>query len=337
MKKVFAVFATLALMAGSAYAADWNFYGSARIATFWSDVDTISGASGDVTFSESLQGNSRIGANVKVSDELTGRFEYGTGVNVRILYGEWNFGAGTLLVGQTYTPLNLFYSNQVYGSDNDMLGQGGVYSGREPMLRLKFSGFQIAFLAPKTTVTGGGSNEVVMPAIEAKYSLHLDNFSLAVAGGYSTFETTTGGKDYDVDSYVLAVGAKFSIAGFFVAGDTYFGQNPGNLIGISVDGDNNWGDGFAAIAGGDVVDNDCFGLLLVAGYKISDAFTIEAGYGYVQSELDDVDDKCSAYYVQAPITLASGVYITPEVGFFAGDEDGDKETLYYGMKWQINF
>lgn len=60
-----------------------------------------------------------------MSDELTGGFEYGSGVNLRKLYGEWNFGAGSLLIGQTYTPLNYFYSNQVYGGDNDLLARVG--------------------------------------------------------------------------------------------------------------------------------------------------------------------------------------------------------------------
>ena len=39
MKKIIVAVASLALMAGSAYAADWNFYGSARVSTFWYDVD----------------------------------------------------------------------------------------------------------------------------------------------------------------------------------------------------------------------------------------------------------------------------------------------------------
>ncbi|MGD9825120.1 MAG: hypothetical protein AB7U36_12155, partial [Desulfobacter sp.] len=88
MKKTIVVLAALALMMGSAYAAEWNFYGSARLATFWDDTDIISGDDGNTQYSEYLQVNSRIGANVKVSDELTGRFEYGASggnANIRLL------------------------------------------------------------------------------------------------------------------------------------------------------------------------------------------------------------------------------------------------------------
>ncbi|MCF8136214.1 MAG: hypothetical protein K9K63_02785, partial [Desulfotignum sp.] len=107
MKKLMVLVAALALVAGSAMtaaAADWNFYGSARIATFFVDQENNVASNNPAyvdtsSYNQGLQGNSRIGASVKVSDELTGGFEYGTGVNVRKLYGEWNFGAGSLLVG----------------------------------------------------------------------------------------------------------------------------------------------------------------------------------------------------------------------------------------------
>ena len=81
MKNVIVVLAALALMAGSAHAAEWNFYGIVRMGTFWLDADEISGPDGDVQYSEFLYSTSRIGAKVKVSDELIGRFEYGASYN----------------------------------------------------------------------------------------------------------------------------------------------------------------------------------------------------------------------------------------------------------------
>lgn len=343
MKKVIVVLAALALMTGSAYAAQWDFYGSARVGTFWSDTDTISGADNDVQYSEYLQGNARVGAKVKVSDELTGRFEYGASggnANIRLLYGEWDFGAGKLKVGQDYTPLVWLWSNQVYESDEGLLKEGALYSGRQAQVCLTFGGLKLAFLDPNTTITGGASNQVIIPAIEVAYTLDLDMIELDFAAGYSTFEATVGGEDEDVDSYVVALGAQFNMAGFFMKGDVYYGENAGNLISISVDGDNRGGDGFAQIAGGELLDNECIGFMLVAGYKINDIFTVEAGYGFTQTELD-VDgseaDESATYYVNTTINLAPGVFVVPEVGFFDGKEDNDTEILYYGMKWQINF
>lgn len=349
MKKVIVVLAALVLMAGSAHASKnslgWNFYGSARLSTFWSNTDE-SGPDGDLQYSEGLQTNARVGAKVLVSDELTGRFEYGTSggnANIRLLYGEWDFGSGKLLVGQDYAPLCWIWSNQVYGDDGDLLAEGAVYSHRAPQLRLTFGDFKIAILNPDDTVNNNdaafaGTTQVVIPAIEVGYTLDLDVVKLDFGAGYSTFEATVGGDEEDIDSYVLALGVQFDKAGFFIKGDVYYGQNAGNLIWISVDGDHDWNDGFAEYSGGEFLDNECLGFMLVAGYRINDTFTVEAGYGYNETELDDRDDDQSAtYYINTTIHLAPGVFVVPEVGFFDGRENGDIENFYCGMKWQIDF
>ena len=76
---------------------------------------------------------------------------------------------------------------------------------------------------------------------------------------------------------------------------------------------------------------------------MNDMLYFEGGYGYVVGDLDDAeeDDETSAYYLQAKINLAKGVFIVPEFGHYdlkddsAGDDQGD--ATYYGLKWQINF
>ncbi len=333
MKKLMVAIAAIAMLASSAYAADGNFYGSARVSTFYVSLDD---ADTD-NYEQNLQGNSRIGATVKVSDELTGGFEYGSGVNLRKLYGEWDFGGGTFLVGQTYSPLNWFYSNQVYGTDNDLLGQGGIYSGREAMLRLKFGTFEIAAIAADTGYDGvAASDEVTFPAIEAKYTASFDAITIQVAGGYQTFELDD---EHDIDSYVIALGGKMNFGAGYLNANVYAGQNAGNLIAVSVDGDNAWDDGYAGYDGVSVDDTDVMGFLVVAGYTVNDMFALEAGYGYAETELDSQDDadEVQSYYLQATITLAPGVMVIPEVGVIDGEESEDEETTYIGAKWQINF
>lgn len=339
MKKLIVLVAALAMVATSAMtvaAADWNFYGSSRVMTWWEDWDVADTQSLDM----GLQGNARIGATVKVSDELTGGFEYGTGVNVRKLYGEWNFGAGKFLVGQTYTPLNAFYSNQVYGVDNDMLAQGGIYSGRAAMLQLTFGGFKFAFVDPnETDVIGGATSEVDFPAIEASYLMKFDMVSLKLMGGYQSYELQNAGVGEDVDSYVVALGAATNFGAFYLNGNIYGGENSGHLMAISVDGDNAWNDGLAGWDGQSVLDNDCFGFIIVAGFKANDMFSFEAGYGYAETELDGAaaEDEVATYYLQATVTLAPGVFVVPEIGIIDGEETGDEELTYFGAKWQINF
>ncbi|WP_457553008.1 hypothetical protein [Desulfobacula sp.] len=338
MKKLIALVAAMVLAASFASAAEWNFYGSSRVSTFWNSIDAnVAGVADVDNYAQGLQGNARIGAKVKVSDELTGRFEYGTGVNVRLLYGEWNFGGGSFLVGQTYSPLNLFYSNQVYGSDTDLLSYGGVYSGREAMLRLKYGAFQIAVVPVNTA--GAVSAEVKVPAVEASYSLKMGAFSLGLAGGYQTYEDTVGTVSYDVDSYVLAVGAKVNFGMGYLGGNVYTGQNPGTLI--SVDNGGGWASGgYAALGATDTVDADVLGYLVVLGAKVNDMFSVEFGYATVSEDVDGIalDNESKSYYGQATVTIAPGVFVVPEIGVI--DYDGGvaitKET-YFGAKWQINF
>jgi hypothetical protein len=160
MKKLLVILLVLGL-AAPVMAAEWNMYGSARMATFWVDYDAedvsteglsadeiaeVADALGvsvatinalgrdDEGLQHALQGNSRIGANVKVSDQIGGRFEFGVNeasVTSRQLYGTYNFGSGKLLVGQTYTPVSsFFYSNSVFGDDGDLLGVGQFYGHR---------------------------------------------------------------------------------------------------------------------------------------------------------------------------------------------------------------
>ncbi|MBC8247466.1 MAG: hypothetical protein H8E81_07765, partial [Deltaproteobacteria bacterium] len=107
-------FILVAFQMPSALAAEWSFYGSARMATYWIGDDPGGDGESDEGLQWSLAGNRRIGANVK-NGAIGDRFEYGTGVNVRHLYGTWDFGNGVLLIGQAYTPLgSYFYSNQVF-------------------------------------------------------------------------------------------------------------------------------------------------------------------------------------------------------------------------------
>jgi len=386
MKKFIVALAAVALMASSAYAADWDFYGNARVHTFYDDADVNGGADGDAVLSEELQGNSRIGANVKVSDELTGRFEYGASdnkANIRHLYGEWNFGAGSLLVGQTYSPLNLFGSGQAY-NDGGLEGYAGeMFGGREAQIKLTFGAFQIAFVAPDVqyydyTTTRTFANgtidtttysdkedaednaagpaydadndtlahagltdgtDVTIPAIEVGYTLSGSNWDVVMVGGYQTFDLDQDDGE-DVTSYGWGVDASMTFGALSVTGQVNGGQNVGNLWFIDVNGAGDAGGGYAAVVDDKVIDNDAIGARICAAYQVNDMFGLEIGYGMQETEYDvkgAEDDESSSYYINAPITLAPGVLVVPEVGVIDYEEEGETDTTYFGAKWQINF
>ena len=340
----------VAAFAMTAVAADWNFYGNARISTFLTDVED-----GTSEFAEDLQTNSRIGANIKVSETLSARFEYGAAdsINLRLLYGTWNFGAGELIVGQAYAPAWLSVSNQVYDSDLGLGGVGENYTDRTPQIQVKFGGFKLAFLETnvkyfdQTTANGTADDEgvanavltkdteVTFPAVQAKYRVDVANFNFTVSGAYQTFEC----KKEDIDSYMGAarVGATFGPATVKASG--FFGQNVGNIAATDVTG-TKAGKGYAIIETTDkVTDVDAWGYALVAAYTLNDMIAFEAGFGYAETENDATskENDVMSYYVQAPLTLAPGVIVIPEIGVIDYKDNGEDNTLYYGAKWQINF
>ncbi|MCG8566032.1 MAG: porin [Desulfobacterales bacterium] len=349
MKKgmVAVVTAMLMLVAGSALASEWNFYGSARMSTFIKDTDSNTASKDGTSFGESLQANSRIGANIKVNDSLTARFEYGTGVNVRILAAEWDFGMGKLKVGQDYTPMEIGLSNMVFNGDENLNSYGNPYSGRHPMLQLTFGGFKIAAIETATqkdfdqftdAQIKAASTETNMPKIEASYTHNFSKGFVKMVAGYNSYELTADGHEYDVDSYGVGIGGKVNLGRVFLGANVYGGQNTG-AYGMSIAANDD-----PIFDNGTVHDSDTLGYILVAGMRVNDMLTCEAGYGWVQAESDKSgveDDEASAAYVNATITLADGVIIVPEVGYIDNDKDRDgneeDDTVYYGAKWQINF
>jgi len=360
MKKLFVLLAAVAFVVAftaPTFAAEWSFYGSARMTTFWVDSDfgdsEVAGSDDDLDLNHSLQGNSRIGANVKVSDNLVGAFEYGSTPNLRKLYGEYDFGGFKLLVGQTYTPINFFPSNQVCpiagGGDDDLLPYGGIYNGRRAMVQGKFGGLKIALVQPANNGLGGydgvgaypvADEDVTIPMIQASYGFKIAGLSLDLAGGYQTYSVVDAAdNDEDVNSYVVAINGTYNMGPFMAAGSYWMGQNVGNM--------GMWNVGFDEAAWDDVdedvLDTDGYGFLLVGAFTLSDMLRFEAGYAYSNFDTDKAEEKddTSSYYVQATINFAKGVFIVPEIGRVdygdgpAGDDQG--EDTYYGLKWQINF
>ena len=323
---------------------------------FWQNKDLgdtldVQGDDTDSDLLQSLQGNSRIGANVKAGDNLTGRFEYGTGVNLRLLYGEYDFGGFKLLVGQAYTPVNYFLSNQTFGGDAGMLPYGGIYDGRRGMVQARMGDFKFALVSPQSDTNivdpitgisyGGVDTDVSWPKLEAGWDFNFGGFSGKVMGGYNQYKVVGPDNSKTLDSYILGLGLKWDIGPFYVGGDVYMGKNTGNY-GL-------WTTGASSVAAWDsvdekLIDSDAFGWLFVVGFKMSDMFAFEGGLGNANFDYDIAGaDKSvlSAWYVQANIAFAKGVFIVPEIGQINnGDDLSGKDigkTTYYGLKWQINF
>ena len=211
MKKLIAIFAIL-IFAAPAFAADWAFYGSSRFQTFYTVRERSTFENEDTDLNHSLQGNSRVGANVK-ADKVQGNFELAlrstdtgdSAVNTRAIWGQWNFADKTYLKVGKYQNIidQTGVSNQVFGGDNDLTAL--VLSGRRTdQIELGIGAFQIALVRPTTsnptngaagppavtTTTDQVTNDAKTPRIEAQYTLPIgDMFKLIPAAGFQWIET----------------------------------------------------------------------------------------------------------------------------------------------------
>ena len=375
MKKLFVLFAALILVAAltvPAMAADWKFYGSARVSGWSIDNETGAGISTRNTRFQ-MQNNTRLGSKVS-GGKIYGRFEFGINpdndtnagvvgnngqangagpaIYTRLLFGVWDFGGGKLLVGKDYTPeyLGVSTANLATGSDSVMIGRGVPYAGRRGQIRLEFGGLHIALVdetAASPLGVVGATTEVTIPKLAIKYSLKLDPVALTLVGSYLSYdiEQIAPAPSLNVDGYYLGGRGTVNVGPAAIKGVVWYGQNINELAfsGGTADG--------AIVAGTQVIDNDTLGYCLTISYKMSDMIGFQVGYGEVSSEQDDAgpgsasgaltEDDRVAYYLQSTIKMAKGVSITPEVGVddsksSAAGADQGKNT-YFGAKFQIDF
>ena len=360
MKKIFIILSAIMLAIVFAVPAgattDWDFYGSVRMQTFRVYQNENKSATGfdDVDSRWGLNAVSRIGAKVH-SGDIGGGFEYGhkygseydhdaPSVTLRKIYGTWDFGMGELTVGKTYTPIH-FVTNQVYDNDYGLRGFGAFYV-YEPMIQVEIEGFKLALISPEIGIPPGFIDyDSTFPKVEASYTLSMDTFSAKAFGGWSEFEIVDiADKEYDVTCYIYGVAGVVNVGPVTLKAMIWGGQNVG-LYGLSYDPEAEF---MPDYDGGtdDIRDNNGYGGVASIGVKINDVIGVEAGYGYVSGEDDTAgknhNDEAWAAYLQAPITLAQGVTIVPEIGHYDYEEsdtvdDDEGQENYFGAKWQINF
>ena len=383
MKKEKLVFAILVL-AAPAMAADWSFYGSERMATFTAYQDfgktQVAGQDNDAGTLWYLQGNSRLGAKVK-ADKVTGQIQLATqasstdsagdgAVNTRLAYGVWQFADNaSLKVGKDFSPAtDNNMSNQVFGADNNLEGNGLFYGRRPSYIGLYLGGFEFAALTPAYGQNPGstqgtspnlngvqgatnGDPDSYLPKLEAAYNWKFDAGYIRPFAGFQYYKIAasdpgTVTDTLDIYSYVLGASSQWNIGAFYLNSELAWGQNWSS---------SNWYSGLNASTsslpylktnGHEVADVRSWSALLVGGLKVTDTLKFEAGGGIRMDNADGAPgysqkDGSWIVYAQSVLTLAPGVYLIPEVGYYdymddvAGNDQGYQ--WYVGAKWQIDF
>ncbi|MCA1933048.1 MAG: porin [Calditerrivibrio sp.] len=354
MKKLIALLA-MGLISASAFAAQWDMYGQVRLRAFYESLskDYTGNATGetDTDLSFGNQANSRIGAKVKADDKLSAVVELGLGssengnnaVTTRLIYADYNFGAFKLRMGQDYGPTATFFDfNQVSNTDNDLVGFGAINSSRYAQLKLMAGGLEVAISKPGVNLTGAATYDVMLPRIEAAYTLDMKPIKAKIAGGYQTFKAYQNanetGADGNISAYVLAALVKVDMGAIYANATGYLGSNTGTMgYQGSASGIN------STAAASFSEDSSDYGFALNAGFKASDSLILEAGYGYAQADRDDYTkaDKAQSYYVNATYKIAKNFFIVPEISVEdrMKNKNDTKEgsKTFYGAKFQANF
>jgi hypothetical protein len=367
-----------ALLAIPALAADWSFYGSERVGTWYTERsyprESNSYGSGDDAATQwFFQGNSRLGAKVR-ADKVTGQIELALGagddggdtsVATRRAYGVWKFSdIGSVKVGKDFSPVSDIINNQVFNSDDDLYGNGNFFGRRPAGVTLMLGNFELAALVPSygadlnTTAngvngaTGNTDPDSYIPRLEASYNLNFNAGYIRPFGGFQSYTVKPGASatvtdELDVWSWVLGVSTVWDIGSFSIGGQASYGMNEGAVQGWDT-GSNarSVSSPYLKPGGDDIADVYTLQLLIVPGVKISDTLKLEAGFGYRQDNADGAPgfskkDDLWVAYLQAQITMAPGVYLTPEAGYYdyLDGVDGNSQGYqwYVGAKWQIDF
>jgi hypothetical protein len=345
MRKLLILVSAVALVVGLTLpaAADVNFYGNVRMSTFWESFDPdVAGADtvSDLTWNLD-DGSSRFGARFKDGD---------IGANVEIrprsasVYrhwnGTWNWGGGTLLIGQAWSEtFSCVSSSTCEGGLGG--GRGDTYGSlRIPQVAVHLGSLHIAGAAPNKANLAGGTSTTSIPKIEASYGLKAGPAAIKIYGGFNSTEEEVGATTYDYSSMLLGANAVMGFGAAKVGINLYTCNNPGLYGEVGSKAQAN------TITGTEVNDVDTLGFLVDFNYKLNPMMSIYAGYGQAVSELDTpgTNEKTSTYmYVGLPVTLAKGVTLTPEIAITADEQDVGAAvtpaptTTYYGAYWRINF
>jgi hypothetical protein len=321
--------------------------GGAMLETYWESVNsTMNTALGngnssttDLTWGLITPGTS-IAFNFKKGD-ISGEVVLRpfAGSNSR-MYGAWNFGAGTLTIGNFNAPfrrpqsaLHHLGGKAKYAGNLDMytrdqglmltfpLGGGtlefaalrlsGVARGDASIVKIPNPAFPVADppgppVDPTIAITD--DSEAVIPKLEVSYDVKFGGFNLWLGGSYQTYSerVSATNKEYDIDSWGLSIYGSYGFGPVTINGGYTIAQNPlqHGFPGTSPPGVPSvpiTANGAAYDPANDtIVDSDMSGYHLSAGWKISDMLTLQAGIGGNEFE----QDKLTGQVVDAEDTTA---------------------------------
>jgi len=359
-----------------AMALDVTPYGAIRVGTWWTSSTYYNGQNAlhDADFTLDLQGDSLVGMRVKEGD-FSGVAEMGAynpknragGVELRMLFGEWDFGGGKVRVGYAPSPY-VFRSEQTYDSDGGFNGYGSLWDGRYAQIKASLNnGLYLTLKKQSTSNTGGTSNFTTntgpawqntpfnltatqYAATNTNYDTYLPQTTvgyegkagiLKYGGGmafnfYKVTQTTSDvvtSKD-EIYSYLGFAHGTVDLAPVELKFNLYTGQNVGNLMANS-----------GAATGSYYFNRHnayTYGGWAQVGYTLNNKIKMFTGASYESNDTKEskVDDRMAAF-ANLQYAVSKNFKVVPEITYLNDlrSRTGAKEPQIYaaGVKWEMTF
>jgi hypothetical protein len=334
--------------------AEFDFYGTARVGTFYRDVEgadagALAGPAGQLKDGDDLIwrqcNSSQFGAKA-TNGPVSGHVEFGlfgdqreNKVYTRLMYGTWKFDGATLLVGQAYSPYD-FPANQTAAQfnsdDGGMVGFGRLYDARKPQIKVSWdNGFYVSAIQNETitSVTGYdigaaveedvdgnlidavGKTEKTIPKIAVGYEGKVGKLAYGIGGAYNMF---------DLEGPYLDGEESVDSYLFYLHGktnlnvvDVKFNLHYGqNLTNFGIK-EREWA-GALVSEDGDIEDTESYGGYVQGTFAAGEKSKVNVGIGYVTSDNDlyDEEDEQIAYFINMHIPVVAGFSVMPEVSYF---------------------
>ena len=296
---------------------------------------------GPAGFLFGVQNNSNIGFDV-VADKFKAKVEFGAIENdpfgtangavapLRYLWGSYDTGLGTILVGKANTPTTDIFSTGVINNDTALNGFGGLSTAtRRLQVQYNVAGLSLALISDyiaelaSTSSQPNANSSSTMPRIALSYTIYNGSNPLfQIAGTYKRFTRESEGNPTignPIDAWHISVGTKPTFGNNFVSLFGFYGKNQ-DVYGETGTFYNNgtWGHSKDITGTAERNIKRAGGKAeLGIGLSKDATFTIGAGYQETFGETQGKGKyKSVGVFAQVPYKVNANFTLTPVVGWF---------------------
>ena len=301
---------------------------------------------GSAGFLFGVQNNSNIGFDV-VADKFKAKVEFGAIENdpfgtangavapLRYLWGSYDTGLGTILVGKANTPTTDIFSTGVINNDTALNGFGGLSTAtRRLQVQYNVAGLSLALISDyiaelaSTSSQPNANSSSTMPRIALSYTIYNGSNPLfQIAGTYKRFTRESEGNPTitsqasgnPIDAWHISVGTKPTFGNNFVSLFGFYGKNQ-DVYGETGTFYNNgtWGHSKGITGTAERNIKRAGGKAeLGIGLSKDATFTIGAGYQETFGETQGKGKyKSVGVFAQVPYKVNANFTLTPVVGWF---------------------